>query len=263
MKTIGIMAACVALLVGQCWAQGEYPRGASLPDLNVGNPMDKVAESPDVPEVEGAPLEVGAGSAMTMGEVGGDVDIAESSLRIILGRPAKGESPREWTQCKEKLESAMRLLNVETRHPGMLQHEGFRDWKQFQGVKELFGSLEKEYDFDYLPKAGIPVDGAAKIIADHDKARIGRKVEAADVFMSVDIAETSLRIILEEPASGRAPRSLMTCGQRLDAAMRLMNVVMSFPGLLEGRYEFPFEWRQYEGTVALFGKLEKKYDFFE
>jgi hypothetical protein len=52
----------------------------------------------------------------------GDVEVAESALRIVLNRPANGETiPRSWRTHSKKIEAMKILLHVEQRSPGLLE----------------------------------------------------------------------------------------------------------------------------------------------
>lgn len=78
-----------------------------------------------------------------------DLDIAESSLRTILNKPAaNGNYPN--ASCEAKLKASMALLNFETRHPGYLQGKhGTTTWGQYNGVRSLFDQLSEKYQFFY------------------------------------------------------------------------------------------------------------------
>ena len=57
-----------------------------------------------------------------MRELSTGLDIAESSLRIILNEPVKGSKfSYKQVNCENQLKAAMALLNFEMRHPGYLQ----------------------------------------------------------------------------------------------------------------------------------------------
>ena len=89
-------------------------------------------------------------------ELSTDLDIAESSLRIILNKPSKGEFP-SGVSCGDKLNASMNLLNFEMRHPGYLQGKfGTSTWGQYNGVRDLFDQLSGKYNF-FFPRSTEPV----------------------------------------------------------------------------------------------------------
>mgnify|MGYP001597923493 FL=1 len=227
-------------------------RGGPGPSEPIPGKAVAGAAAPEAPRPPDAP------PAFSMGEVSGSVDIAESSLRILLNEPAAGKFPSAMLTEASQLEAAQRLLGVELRSPGLLKHEGFSDWRQFQEVRRLFRKLEEKNQFYYHSTAAPPVQGAARIASHESKERIGSTVEAVDVSGLVDVAESSLRVILNKPASGKFPKGMVSGEQKTAACLRLLNIQLRFPGLLEGKYSFPFEWKQYAGTAALFEDYSKR-----
>jgi hypothetical protein len=82
-------------------------------------------------------------------ELGTDLDVAESSLRVLMNEPVKGTkfSDKE-ISCENQLKAAMALMNFEMRHSGYLQGKhGDLNWPQYQGVRELFNKLPNKYEF--------------------------------------------------------------------------------------------------------------------
>lgn len=222
---------------------GEFNTSIPVFEKNSGNTQ------------EPKPVAVGeaavAKNSYSMLDVFASVDTAEGSLRIILNKPASGTFPASSTKCDSRLAAAMMLLNVESRWPGLLKRTDFK-WRQFQEVKRLFAELEKIGEFYYPEMADVPVNGKAVVLYADDSARIGRNVTGLDVFQAVDIAEHSVNGILGNGA----------CKEKLRASMRLLNIELRFPGLLEGKYVFDHPWAQYNGLVENYKKIEEKYEFF-
>jgi len=77
-------------------------------------------------------------------------------------------------------------------------------------------------------------------------------VTGLDVFQVVDIAKSSIKTILGND----------NCENKLKASMRLLNIEIRFPGLLEGKYVFDHTWEQYRGMAENYKKIESKYEFF-
>jgi len=197
----------------------------------------------------------------------GAVDIAEGNLRIVLNTPANGKTfPAEMQKCDYKLESAMRLLNLEMRAPGLLSGK-YKDsadgkpWGQYGKVKELFKALEKKYSFFYKDKANCDKENDSKAINN-----ISNTLVAMNEFNSIDVAEGNLRIVLNTPANGKTfPAEMQKCDTKLESAMGLLNLEMRLPGLLSGKYKDSTDgkpWNQYQKVKELFKNLETKYEFF-
>ena len=97
-----------------------------------------------------------------MKELGTELDIAESSLRIITGEYADGKNHAKWSKsdaCNDKLNAALALLNFEQRHPGYLEGKyGTANWGQYTEVRRLFDKIASKNQFFYK---GAPVAPAA------------------------------------------------------------------------------------------------------
>lgn len=88
-------------------------------------------------------------------------------------------------------------------------------------------------------------------------------VFASDWTGSVDIAETSLRIVLNRPANGgQFPKEMVTKERQLEAISKLMNLEMRYPGLLKGKLKPGFKWSQYKEVQDLFSEFEEKMGFW-
>lgn len=239
--TVAISLAVLAASLAAAPLKAQEGGLSDLKDFKLPGKAEAAGEAPIAGKAIGSPAasEAAQGAkapgVYSMGEVSGEVDIAESSLRVLLNEPASGKFPASMTTDGARFDAAVRLLNVELRRPGLLRHEGFSDWKQFQAVRRLFRKLEEKHGFYY---------------------------NSGDAAGSVDIAESSLRIILDKPASGKFPKAMLAGDQKLAAALRLLNIQLRFPGLLEGKHSFSFAWSQYEAVTALFRDFEKRWELF-
>lgn len=197
----------------------------------------------------------------SIADAGQDVDNAEMHLRVLLNRPARGIFAPADVACESRVRSAVSLVGIEGRHPGLLRGEASGDWAQFREVRALFAEAEKIYGFYYYMLASRPKNGAAVFLDHATKARIGKQVDMADAGVPVDVAETSLRIILEKPAQGKLPTEMRRCSAKLEAAMQLLAVEIRMPGLLEGGYGW--KWPQYDMVTALNRDLRTASDRYE
>lgn len=81
-----------------------------------------------------------------------NLDSAESSLRIILNRPANEQQlPSAMLTEEKRLEAMAVLMNIEMRHPGLLKGklDLSSDWPQYINVQKLFSELEEKMGFWY------------------------------------------------------------------------------------------------------------------
>ncbi|RYZ76913.1 MAG: hypothetical protein EOP05_03565 [Proteobacteria bacterium] len=80
--------------------------------------------------------------------------------------------------------------------------------------------------------------------------------------MSLDGAESNLRIVLNKPANGaRFTPQEVSCERKLSASLRLLNFEQRFPGYLQGKHGST-RWDQYNGVVELHDQLSNKYQFY-
>ena len=85
-----------------------------------------------------------------MEDVGTDLDIAESSLRIILNKPASGRFDEKTISPEARVAAAMALLGFEMKHPGHLRGlHGDTEWPQYNTVLELFKEASTKYQLNF------------------------------------------------------------------------------------------------------------------
>lgn len=92
---------------------------------------------------------------------GRPMDIFESSLRVILNKPATGMPPLSWRKQRAKVEAALALASWDAQYPGCLQGTlGESTWPQYNGVRALYKEFTAKYD--YLP-AQVAADAKSKL----------------------------------------------------------------------------------------------------
>lgn len=172
-----------------------------------------------------------------------DLDIVETSLRVILKEPAS-PIPRLMRLTlfsnTEALSAALRLLNFEQRHPGYLEalKLGTAEGEQEEAVKRLYGVLSEKYEFWNLSTPGDLPD--------------------------LDGPESALRIILGKPARAMPfwLRLLMFSKKsKIDVALGLLNYEQRHPGVIRSLAKNS-RGEQGQLVFELFTELARKYEFF-
>ena len=79
----------------------------------------------------------------------GAMDIAESSLRIALNKPAQGSFPKELRSSGAKLNATKTLLRIEMQFPGCLSgaYGDESNWEQYKEVRSLFNEFMGDENF--------------------------------------------------------------------------------------------------------------------
>lgn len=73
-------------------------------------------------------------------------------------------------------------------------------------------------------------------------------------FMSVDVAHSSLRILLK---ADEIPEDYLTPENKLNAKEYLVQINEEHPGLLQGEYDPGFDWEQYNDVLNMYNELSE------
>jgi hypothetical protein len=133
-----------------------------------------------------------------------------------------------------KYEASLNLLRKEVRYSGLLLGElaPYSETAQSKMNVKLFKMLEKKFNFFY-------------------NKRLPEVKSDKDILMraGMDIAESSLRTMLDSKSKLQ---------NKLESSLRLLNVEMRGPGLLQGKLKAGFDWKQYGLVQKLYQQLEKE-----